>query len=76
MRNVLKKIKNRLIFYLNKNKKFKNEEAFYTYFFTKNPSWSSPEPNEDETIRWNEIKNNLSILFSDNSFNISGFFAL
>ena len=54
--NFLKSIKNRFNNYLYKNKKFETEEEFYTYLFTKNPSWSSKEPNEDESIRLAEIK--------------------
>jgi 2-polyprenyl-3-methyl-5-hydroxy-6-metoxy-1,4-benzoquinol methylase len=54
--NIIRSIKRRIHLFLHKNKKYKTEEEFYTYFFTQHPSWSSPEPNEDETIRWKEIK--------------------
>lgn len=54
--NFLQSIKNRFNNYLYKNRKFDTEEEFYTYLFTKNPSWSSKEPNEDENIRLGEIK--------------------
>lgn len=53
--NFIQGIKNRLNSFLHKNKKFKTEEEFYTYLFTKNPSWNSKEPNEDENIRLVEI---------------------
>ena len=42
-----------------KNKKFNSEEDFYTYLFTKNPSWSSPDGNEDESSRWQKIESEL-----------------
>jgi len=41
---------------------FNTEEEFYTYFFTQNPGWSSPEPNEDESIRWAAISKALDAL--------------
>lgn len=59
MRSFIKRIKDKLIHFVYKNKAFKNEEEFYTYFFTRNPSWNSPEGNEDENIRWSEIKNEI-----------------
>lgn len=55
MKNILNSIRTRLYNILYKNKTFKSEEEFYTHFFTKNPSWNSPEPNEDESLRWKEI---------------------
>jgi 2-polyprenyl-3-methyl-5-hydroxy-6-metoxy-1,4-benzoquinol methylase len=55
LHTIFRKIKNRLQYYYYKNRKFKSEDEFYTYFFTKDPSWSSPTPNEDETIRLKEI---------------------
>lgn len=56
MKHILKSVHKRLYSLLYKNKTFKSEDEFYTHFFTKNPSWSSPEPNEDENIRWAEIR--------------------
>ena len=61
-KKIFNKVKTRVNRYFYGNKKFKTEEEFYTYLFTKNPSWSSPEANEDETIRWNEIKKELEKL--------------
>ena len=58
-KKIVRKIKNRINRYFYKDKEFKTEEAFYTYLFTKNPSWSSPDPNEDEQLRWSEIKAEL-----------------
>ncbi len=56
LNKILFGLRNRFNTYVYKNKKFKTEDEFYTYLFTKNPSWNSPEPNEDELIRWAEIK--------------------
>ncbi len=53
---ILRKIRNRFNYYFYKNRKFKSEEEFYTYLFTKDPSWNCPKPNEDESIRLVEIK--------------------
>lgn len=58
-KKIYSKIRNRLNRYFYQKKQFKSEEEFYTYLFTKNPSWSSPEANEDETIRWSAIKTEL-----------------
>lgn len=58
-KKIAAKIRNRVNRYFYKKKKFGTEEEFYTYLFTKNPSWSSPEPNEDESLRWNEIRTEL-----------------
>ncbi len=68
--NFFKSIKNRFNHYLYKNKKFDTEEEFYTYLFTKNPSWSSKEPNEDENIRLAEIKNVIDGLKLNGKINI------
>jgi 2-polyprenyl-3-methyl-5-hydroxy-6-metoxy-1,4-benzoquinol methylase len=54
--NIFFKINNRINNQLYKNKKFSTEEEYYSYLFTKNSAWNSPEPNEDESIRWGEIK--------------------
>lgn len=62
MKYIFKKIKNKILRFVYKNKTFKTEEEFYTYFFTKNPSWSSPEANEDENMRWLEIKAEIKTL--------------
>lgn len=56
VQKLLSKIRNRFNKVYYKNKKFKTEDEFYTYLFTKDPSWNSPYPNEDESIRWGEIK--------------------
>jgi 2-polyprenyl-3-methyl-5-hydroxy-6-metoxy-1,4-benzoquinol methylase len=55
VKKLLSKIRNRFNRFYYKNKKFKTEDEFYTYLFTKDPSWNSPDPNEDESIRWGEI---------------------
>jgi 2-polyprenyl-3-methyl-5-hydroxy-6-metoxy-1,4-benzoquinol methylase len=73
MLNIYSKVKNRVSRFLSKSSNFKTEEEFYTYLFTKNPSWSSPFPNEDETIRWNEIEkvlNNLNLATSSDILEI------
>lgn len=59
---IIKKVKNRFLHYYYKNKKFSSEQEFYTYFFTKDPSWSSPVPNEDESIRLKELVNVIDSL--------------
>jgi 2-polyprenyl-3-methyl-5-hydroxy-6-metoxy-1,4-benzoquinol methylase len=56
VQKILFVIRNRINNVLFRNKQFKTEEEFYTHLFTRNPSWNSPEPNEDESIRWKEIK--------------------
>lgn len=33
-----------------------SEEAYYESLFTKNPTWSKPDPNNDEKLRWNVVK--------------------
>lgn len=53
---ILKKINYKIYINLYRNKTFSSEEEFYTHLFTKNPSWSSTEGNEEELIRWKEIK--------------------
>lgn len=68
--NFLQSIKNRFNNYLYKNKKFNTEEEFYTYLFTKNPSWSSKEPNEDERIRLTEIKKVIDRLKLNGNLNV------
>lgn len=45
-----------------------NEDDFYKKFFTKNKSWSSFEPNEDEKIRLEEIFSSIDSL--DQSSNL------
>jgi 2-polyprenyl-3-methyl-5-hydroxy-6-metoxy-1,4-benzoquinol methylase len=62
---LLFKIRNRVNSVLFKNRQFKTEEEFYTHLFTRNPAWNSPEANEDETIRWTEIKKNLEMITAD-----------
>jgi SAM-dependent methyltransferase len=32
-----------------------HEAAYYAELFIKNPEWSTPEPNNDETARWVKI---------------------
>ena len=32
-----------------------HDDAYYADLFTKNPEWSTPEPNDDETARWVKI---------------------
>ena len=56
--------------FLYKNKKFNTEEEYYSYLFTKNSGWNSPEPNEDESIRWGEIKKAIENLNLLNSIDI------
>jgi len=54
-KTILRKVKNRFNHYYYKNKKFNTEDEFYTYLFTKDPSWNCAGPNEDERIRLAEI---------------------
>lgn len=56
MKKIINFFKNRYNNIIYKDKKFESEDEFYTYLFTKNPSWNSSEPNEDESIRWSEIE--------------------
>ncbi len=41
---------------------FKNEDDFYTFFFTKHPKWSKPEPNKAELARLAEIEKLMQII--------------
>ena len=50
---LLKKVLNRISA---KQTKPLSEEAYYESLFTQNPTWSKPEPNHDEKLRWNVIK--------------------
>lgn len=68
--NIIFKINNRINNQLYKNKKFNTEEEYYSYLFTKNSAWNSPEPNEDESIRWGEIKKIVDGLKFNNEVNI------
>jgi len=58
-KNRITHLRKRIYHLFYKNKKYKTEDEFYTHLFTKNPSWSSPEGNEDETQRWEEIKSEI-----------------
>lgn len=58
-KKILDKINRKIHRTFYKNKKFNSEEDFYTYLFTKNPSWNSEEGNEEESIRWGKIEPEL-----------------
>lgn len=38
------------------------EESFYENLFTRDPGWSTPEPNIDECSRWSKIQDMVAIL--------------
>src|ERR1700757_301321 len=59
---LLKKIYNKLRFLYYKNRVPKNEQEFYKFFYTINPNWSKPEPNQDESLRWEEIQKSITDL--------------
>ncbi len=64
---IYQKINRKYHSFLFKRKKNISEEDFYTYLFTKNPSWNTKDLNEDETIRWNIIKKEIDKLNFDSS---------
>jgi 2-polyprenyl-3-methyl-5-hydroxy-6-metoxy-1,4-benzoquinol methylase len=43
-------------------KEFKTEDDYYTFFFTKHPKWSKPEPNKAELARLVEIDKMMQII--------------
>jgi 2-polyprenyl-3-methyl-5-hydroxy-6-metoxy-1,4-benzoquinol methylase len=45
-------------------KEFKTEDDYYTFFFTKHPKWSKPEPNKAELARLTEIEKLIQIVSS------------
>ena len=62
MANYILKIYKRLLFLYYKNRKPKSEEEFYKIFYTLNPNWNKAEPNQDESLRWEEIVKSLNHL--------------
>ena len=44
---------------------FKNEDDYYTFFFTKHPKWSKPEPNKAEQARLLEIDKLMAIVLQN-----------
>ncbi len=41
---------------------FENEDDYYTFFFTKHPKWSQPEPNKAELARLAEIEKMMQLI--------------
>ena len=62
MIHFIKKVYAKLRFLYYKKRKPKNEDEFYKFFYTINPGWNKPEPNEDESLRWAEIQKAISSL--------------
>jgi 2-polyprenyl-3-methyl-5-hydroxy-6-metoxy-1,4-benzoquinol methylase len=67
---------NKLLKYLRGNQEDRNkssegvfttQEQYYTHLFTESPDWKTPEPNYEEELRWQIIKNYV--------FFIKGYFA-
>ena len=44
---------------------FKTEDDYYTFFFTKHPKWSKPEPNKAEQARLLEIEKLIAIVLQN-----------
>lgn len=42
-----------------------NEDDYYKNMFIDNPSWNKPEPNSEEVLRWNIIKDFINIIKKD-----------
>ncbi|MGZ3903043.1 MAG: class I SAM-dependent methyltransferase [Bacteroidia bacterium] len=62
MTELIKKIYKRLRFMYFKRRTPKTDEDFYKVFYTMNPNWSRPEPNQDESLRWSEIEKSIETL--------------